>query len=85
MLVYSALGYLLRNARPALATSHSYVNPVVALGLGLTLGGERVTRADLLGLCLVIAAVSLVALGSRRRRAEIEPGPRALPRFDAAH
>jgi drug/metabolite transporter (DMT)-like permease len=65
MLGYSALGYLLRNARPALATSYAYVNPIVALGLGVALAGERVTRADLLGLALVLAAVALVALGSR--------------------
>jgi drug/metabolite transporter (DMT)-like permease len=76
MLVYSALGYLIRNARPALTTSHAYVNPVVALGLGVTLGGERVTHADLVGLCLVITAVALVALGSRRRRSL---GPVGLP------
>jgi drug/metabolite transporter (DMT)-like permease len=71
MLVYSALGYLLRNARPALATSHAYVNPLVALALGATLGSERVTRADLLGLGLVLGAVALVALGARERRGRV--------------
>lgn len=76
MLVYTALGFLLRNARPALATSHAYVNPAVALALGVTLGGERVTRADVLGLGLVIAAVALVALGSRTRSQEV---PVVLP------
>jgi drug/metabolite transporter (DMT)-like permease len=68
MLVYSALGYLIRNARPALATSHMYVQPAVALGLGAALGGERFKRADLVGLCLVLAAVGLVALGAREKR-----------------
>jgi len=68
MLVYSALGYLLRNARPALASSHAYVNPLVALVLGATLGGERFTLADVLGLGLVLGAVALVALGARERR-----------------
>jgi drug/metabolite transporter (DMT)-like permease len=65
MLGYSALGYLLRSARPALATSYAYVNPIVALGLGAALAGERVTHADLGGLALVLTAVALVALGSR--------------------
>jgi drug/metabolite transporter (DMT)-like permease len=68
MLCYSALGYVLRNARPALASSHSYVNPAVALVLGATLGDERFTRADVLGLGLVLGAVALVAMGARRRR-----------------
>jgi drug/metabolite transporter (DMT)-like permease len=75
MLVYSALGYLLRNARPALASSHAYVNPLGALVLGATLGGERFTRADVLGLGLVLAAIALVALGARARR---EAPPLAL-------
>ena len=71
MLAYSAFGYLLRNTRPALATSYAYVNPVMALALGVSLAGERVTRADLVGLALVLAAVALVALGSRSVRREV--------------
>ena len=70
MLAYSAFGYLLRNTRPALATSYAYVNPVMALALGVALAGERVTRADLFGLALVLAAVALVALGSRSAQAK---------------
>ena len=66
MLGYSALGYLLRNTRPALATSYAYVNPIVALALGAALAGEQVTRADLAGLGLVLGAVAVMALGSRR-------------------
>lgn len=68
MLAYSAFGYLLRNARPALATSYAYVNPIVALALGAAIAGERVTRVDLAGLLLVLGAVAMVALGSRAPR-----------------
>ncbi|MFO0760734.1 MAG: drug/metabolite exporter YedA [Byssovorax sp.] len=66
MLAYSAFGYLLRHARPALATSYSYVNPIIALALGATLGGERVTPTDAMGLVVVLGAVALVGLGARR-------------------
>ena len=38
--------------RAALASSHAYVNPAVALALGATLGSERFTRADVVGLAL---------------------------------
>ncbi|MGH2494815.1 MAG: drug/metabolite exporter YedA, partial [Ktedonobacteraceae bacterium] len=31
---FTAYGYLLRNTRPALATSYAYVNPLIAVGLG---------------------------------------------------
>ncbi len=68
MLAYSAFGHLLRHARPALATSYSYVNPIIALGLGATLGGERVSASDLAGLVVVLAAVALVGFGARLGR-----------------
>jgi drug/metabolite transporter (DMT)-like permease len=73
ILAYSAFGYLLRNARPALATSYAYVNPIVALGLGTLLGGEHVTRTDVAGLTLVLSAVGLVALGRGRIGAKGAP------------
>ena len=73
LLAYVAFGYLLRNVRPALATSYAFVNPIVALALGASLANERFTTADVLGLVLVLAAVGLVALGVRRRA----PEPRA--------
>ncbi len=79
LLAYVAFGYLLRNVRPALATSYAFVNPIVALALGAALAGERFTRADLVGLGLVLCAVSLVALGARRRAARaVAPEIRSL-------
>jgi drug/metabolite transporter (DMT)-like permease len=90
MLAYSAFGYLLRNTRPALATSYAYVNPIVALALGAALAGERVTRADLAGLALVLGAVAMVALGSRAPgakagyRPDAYPSPPASPTLAAA-
>jgi drug/metabolite transporter (DMT)-like permease len=38
---YSALNHLLRTERPALATSYAFVNPIVAVALGVLLGGEH--------------------------------------------
>ena len=52
--------------RPALATSYAYVNPVVAVLLGVTLGGERLTRTGLVGTAVVLAAVGLVVTKPRR-------------------
>ena len=68
MVAYSALGWLLRNTRPALATSYAYVNPIIALALGAALGGERFARADYAGLLLVLSAVALVGAAQRRAR-----------------
>lgn len=70
VVAYSALGWLLRNTRPALAMSYAYVNPVIALALGALLGGERFTAADLAGLALVLVAVALVAFAQKQPRRE---------------
>jgi drug/metabolite transporter (DMT)-like permease len=71
LFAYSVLSDLLRNARPALATSYTYVNPVIALLLGATLGREPITASDVVGLVLVIAAVGLIALRSAARPGKI--------------
>jgi len=69
LLAYSVFGWLLRNARPAIATSYAYVNPIVALALGAALGGERFAPADFAGLGLVLGAVALVGWAQRAPRA----------------
>jgi drug/metabolite transporter (DMT)-like permease len=74
---YSALGWLLRNTRPALTTSYAYVNPIIALALGAALGGERFAGADYAGLVLVLAAVTLVGWASRSPRAASPSGAMA--------
>lgn len=60
---FSAYQFLLRNVRPALATSYAYVNPLVAVFLGILFGGEVITRWGAAGTALIVAAVALVALG----------------------
>lgn len=69
LVAFSAYMYLLAHVRPALATSYAYVNPVLALALGVTLGGERVSAAGWLALPVVIAGVALVAWAQGRRQA----------------
>jgi drug/metabolite transporter (DMT)-like permease len=41
ILGFSSYVYLLATVRPALATSYAYVNPVVAVAIGVWLGGSR--------------------------------------------
>ncbi len=61
---YSAYLILLERTTPALATSYTYVNPVVALVLGVTLGQESVSRFEWLAVLIVLCGV--VLLMSRR-------------------
>jgi len=62
LIAFSAYGYLLRKVRPTLATSYAYVNPVVAVGLGVTLAGEPITLVGVLAMLVILAGVALVAL-----------------------
>lgn len=67
IVAFTAYSFLLRNTRPALATSYAYVNPVIAVLLGVTLAGEKLTLATLAGGALIVAGVAVVvrAKGTR--------------------
>lgn len=66
LVAFSAYGYLLRRVRPALATSYAYVNPVVAVGLGIGMAGERISGIGVVALAIILAGVGLVMLGRDR-------------------
>jgi drug/metabolite transporter (DMT)-like permease len=66
LIAFTAYVYLIHTVRPSLATSYAYVNPVVAVALGLTLGGETITGAIFIALPLILIGVGLVALSGRR-------------------
>jgi drug/metabolite transporter (DMT)-like permease len=67
LVAFSAYGYLLRHVRPALATSYAYVNPLVAVGLGVALAGEQITTVGLIAMLTILSGVGLVSLGRERR------------------
>lgn len=69
---FTAYQFLLRNVRPALATSYAYVNPVVAVILGVTLGGETLTGFGIAGAVLIVLAVALVIFSGARSK---QPAP----------
>lgn len=65
LLAFSAYMYLVQNVSPALATSYAYVNPVVALLLGLAFGGEHFTTREFLAIGLVLGGVLLIVAYNR--------------------
>jgi drug/metabolite transporter (DMT)-like permease len=79
VVAYTAYVYLLKTVRPALATSYAYVNPVVAVFLGLTLGGESITGPVWVALPLILIGVGL-AVTARHRPARYR-SPVAAPRL----
>jgi drug/metabolite transporter (DMT)-like permease len=66
LIAFSAYTYLLSKARPALATSYAYVNPVIAVGLGVMLAGERITVIGITAMLIIITAIGMVILGQKR-------------------
>ncbi len=62
---FTAYSWLLRNTRPALATSYAFVNPPLAVLAGAALGAEQVGGATLAATPLVVAAVVLVVGGKK--------------------
>jgi drug/metabolite transporter (DMT)-like permease len=61
MIAFSAYMYLLRTVRPALATSYAYVNPAVAVLLGVSLGDETVSFRAVMALPIILLGVGLIA------------------------
>lgn len=62
ILGFSAYVYLLHKVRPALATSCAYVNPPIAVLLGVLMGGEHVHALDILGMLVILTGVAVLTL-----------------------
>lgn len=75
---FSAYGYLLRTVRPAVATSYAYVNPIVAIALGMLFAGERITPVAMVGAGIVLVGVVMAVLSKS------QPAPKKLPAAPAA-
>jgi drug/metabolite transporter (DMT)-like permease len=64
---FTAYAFLLRHTRAAVATSYAYINPLVAILLGVAMGGEHLDAASAAGGAIVLGAVLLVSRGKQKR------------------
>ena len=67
LLGFSAYIYLLHHVRPALASSYAYVNPPVAVLVGVALGGESVRTLDIAAMVVILAGVLAITLAKNKR------------------
>jgi drug/metabolite transporter (DMT)-like permease len=67
LIAFSAYMLLLERTSASLATSYALVNPVVALLLGVTVGGETVSRWEWLSSAVIMVGVILLFAGRRRQ------------------
>ncbi len=60
LVAFSAYGYLLRHTRPALAMSYAYVNPMVAVLLGVVFAGESLSLSGFVAMGTILGSVVLI-------------------------
>jgi len=72
---FSAYLYLLRRVRPAVATSYAYVNPVIAMTLGVAFAGERVTLTEWVAMPVILGGVALVVFAHGQAEEGVEHAP----------
>lgn len=57
---YSAFQYLLKAVRPLIASSNTFVNPVVAFAVGIWFANEHVTQNEVIALAVILLGVALI-------------------------
>lgn len=60
LIAYSAYQYLLKTVRPLVASSNTFVNPIVAFAVGIWWAGEHVTMVEMVALGVILVGVFLV-------------------------
>ena len=90
---FTAYAWLLRVAPISLVVTHQYVNPLVAIALGVLVLAERPSPLALLGAAIVVSAVYVTVraegrsgtpLRTRKPVARARTGSRATPGLDRA-
>ncbi len=74
IVAYTAFVWLVQNAPPAIASTYSYVNPLVAVFLGWALGGEAISSRILLAAGVIVAGVAMVTFAARREKEREKAG-----------
>ncbi|MCC6622362.1 MAG: drug/metabolite exporter YedA [Deltaproteobacteria bacterium] len=67
LVAFTAFTWLVHHARPAVASSYAYVNPGIAVLLGVVLAGEPFGMELVVAGPLIVGSVMLIVLGRGRR------------------
>jgi drug/metabolite transporter (DMT)-like permease len=73
IVAYTAFVWLIRNAPPTVASTYSYVNPMVAVFLGWALAGEAISSRIVLAALVIVAGVALVTFAARKENGRDRP------------
>jgi drug/metabolite transporter (DMT)-like permease len=83
LLGYSAYVWLLANAPIAKVSTYAYVNPVVAIALGVVVLDESLSVRIVAGALLILVAVAIVLRREAKLAVPLEPGQVVGPDRDA--
>ena len=75
LLAFTAYRWLLNHVAVTTVATYAYVNPVVAVALGVALRGETLSARSLLAAALIIGAVVAMVSGRPREAEETGPSP----------
>lgn len=75
VVAFTAYSWLLRVAPVSQVATYAYVNPVVAVVLGASIGGESLTTSSVLGGLVTVVAVFVVVSQEGRRAPVTDPVP----------
>ncbi|MFZ2237538.1 MAG: EamA family transporter, partial [Dokdonella sp.] len=67
LVAFTAYVYLLKTVRAPVASSYAYVNPPVAVLIGVAIGGEAIHTLDVVSMAIILLGVGLITLGRQRR------------------
>lgn len=60
LVAYSAFQYLLKTVRPLVASSNTFVNPIVAFAAGIWFANEQITQNEYIALAVILIGVALI-------------------------
>ena len=68
LLAFTAYMYLLSKVNSGLAGSYAYVNPVIAVGLGVMFAGESLTMREGIAIVIILGSVALLTLSKSNKK-----------------
>jgi drug/metabolite transporter (DMT)-like permease len=78
VLAFACYSYLLKHVRAEAVATHVFVNPLVAVALGVWLGGEQLRPAHLIAGLFILASVCVIVLGRKGAPSSEASGRRLL-------
>lgn len=82
IVAYLSYVWLLQTASPVLVSTHTYINPVVAVFIGWLFLGESITGLQLAGLLIILLGVLFTNLSGYRIHIRLRAGWRQVSRWE---